>query len=67
MIIDGISFNQQWAWGKTEAEFVNEFKGMDHIFPEAKDKAAKLKEAYGLLQQGKPAEQKAVVNQEPVK
>lgn len=66
MIIDGVGFNQEWAWGKTEAEFVNEFKGMDHIFPEAKDKVGKLKEAYGLLQQGKPA-QKAVINQEPAK
>ena len=54
MKIDGIGFNQEWAWAHTEDQFVNEFKGMAHIFQESADKVAKLKEAYGLLQQGKP-------------
>jgi hypothetical protein len=59
MKIDETSFNQQWAWGKTQEEFVNEFKDMDHIFPDAPDKVAKLKEAHTILQQGKPADFKA--------
>lgn len=54
MKIDGHGFNQQWAWGKTEAQFVEEFKNMPDIFPDAPDKVAKLKEAYGILQQKKP-------------
>lgn len=71
MIIDGISFNQQWSWTKTETEFVNEFKGMEHIFPDVKDKPAKLKEAYALLQQGKPVDapvaKATVATTDPVK
>ena len=56
MKIDGPSFDQQWSWGKTEAEFVKEFIGMEHIYPDADDKAAKLKEVYAQLQHGKPAD-----------
>jgi len=59
MKIDGHSFNQEWAWGKTQDEFVSEFKDMEHIFPEVADKPAKLKEVYALLQQGKPVDFKA--------
>lgn len=59
MKIDGISFNQQWSWGKTQDEFVKEFKDMDHIYPDVDDKVAKLKEAHTLLQKGKPADFKA--------
>lgn len=56
MKIDGVSFNQQWAWGKSQEEFVNEFKDLDHIFPDTPDKSAKLREVHSLLQQGKPAD-----------
>lgn len=52
--IDGVSFMKDWAWSKTEQQFVDEFKGMDHIFPEATDKAGKLKEAYSIIQKEKP-------------
>lgn len=49
MKIDGVDFNHAWAKEKTEAQFVDEFKGHEHIFPEAKDKVAKLKAAHALL------------------
>jgi hypothetical protein len=49
MKIDGVGFNHEWARTKTETEFVDEFKGVAHIYPNAKDKIAKLKEAYALL------------------
>lgn len=56
------TFNKEWAKTKTEAEFVNEFKDMDHILPEAVNKVEMLKEAYQKITGGKP-----VVKAEPVK
>lgn len=44
-----IGFNKQWAQSKTEAQFVAEFKGMQHIGMTE----AELKEAYYQVT-GKP-------------
>jgi hypothetical protein len=58
MKIDATGFTPEWAWGHTEEEFIKEFSAepMGHVFPDAADKPAKLREAYQLLQQGKPAD-----------
>jgi len=49
MKIDGVGFNHGWAKTKTEDEFVKELKDHAHIYPDAKDKVAKLKEVHALL------------------
>lgn len=52
--VDGHSFLTEWAWAHTEQQFIDEFKGMDHIFPETDNKTAKLKEAYAMILAEKP-------------
>lgn len=51
MKVDGQDFNHEWAKSKSEADFVKEFStpNMGHIYPDAKDKAAKLKEVHAVL------------------
>lgn len=49
MKIDGVDFNKEWAKTKTSEEFVNEFKDMDHIYPDHPNKEAKLRSVHAQL------------------
>ena len=62
MNIDGVSINHKWVASKTEAEFIKEFSGPGyaHLFPEAQDRKAKLKEVYSLCKEKVAADLKAV-------
>lgn len=61
MNIDGIGFNQAWAKKKSEDDFVLEFIGMDHIWPElsADEKEAALRSAHKQLNAPEPEKEAA--------
>lgn len=52
MLFDDVyGFNQEWAKTKSKADFVAEFMGHEHIFPEMKaaDKTARLEQVWKTL------------------
>lgn len=51
MTIDELGFNADWAKGKTKAQFVEEFVGMDHVYANytKADKATALESAWKKL------------------
>lgn len=47
--VDGISFNKEWAKGKTEQEFVDEFMKENNEHIPTQDREVWLRNAYGKL------------------
>jgi hypothetical protein len=53
MKIDGVAVNHKWAAGLTQDAFVKEFSGPGyaHLWPDVKDRKAKLKEVHALCKE----------------
>jgi hypothetical protein len=56
--IVGVNFNEKFAWEKKESEFVDHFKNIIWSDLAETERVRKLKEAYKLLIDKKPKEEK---------